>query len=296
MKPTILSCAVVGAFTMREHHPQVPITPEEIATACIEAAQAGAAIVHIHVRDPETGLNSTDLGLYREVVDRIRTSETEVLINLTTGPGARFTPSIADPMIPDPSSRIVKAVERTEHVAALRPDICSLDLNTMWFGTGSVVNVPDIIREMTGIIRESGVKPELEVFDSGDIRLAQDLLDEGLLEAPPFFQIVLGIKYGFAGNPETLFYARSQLPKGSEWAAFGISRMAFPLLAQSWLAGGHCRIGLEDAIYLSKGVLAPSNAAMVSKAVRIIEDLGGRVATVDEAREILKLRSRVSQQ
>lgn len=287
MSPTILTCAVIGAFTTREHHPQAPITPEEIATAAIEAAEAGAAMVHIHVRDPDTGLNSTDLGLYREVVERIRASDTDVLINLTTGPGGRLLPSKENPMIADPSSTITTAVKRTEHVAALKPDVCSLDLNTMWFGTAAVINVPDSVREMAQIIRESGVKPELEVFDSGDIRLASDLLAEGVLEAPPFFQIVLGVKYGFAMNPETMFYARSQLPAGSNWAAFGISRMSFPMVAQSWLLGGHCRVGMEDGVYLSRGVLAPNNAALVTKARRIIEDLGGQVATVDEARQIL---------
>lgn len=292
MNPTILTCAVLGAFTTREHHPHVPITPEEIATACIDAARAGAAVVHIHVRDPETGLNSMDLGLYREVVERIRASDTDVLINLTTGPGGRYLPSANNPAIGDPSSTITTAVKRTEHVAALQPDICSLDLNTMWFGTASVINAPDVVREMAGIIREAGTKPELEVFDSGDIRLAHDLLQEGTLESPPFFQIVLGVKYGFAGNPETLFYARSQLPKGSQWAAFGISRMVFPMVAQSWLAGGHCRVGLEDGIYLSRGVLAPDNAAMVKKAVRIIEDLGGEIASADRARELLGVRKK----
>ncbi|MEM7127121.1 MAG: 3-keto-5-aminohexanoate cleavage protein [Chloroflexota bacterium] len=292
MQPTILTCAVLGAFTTRENHPDLPITPEEIATACIEAAQAGAAAVHIHVRDPETGLNSMDLGLYREVVERIRASDTDVLINLTTGPGGRYLPSKENPNIGDPSSSMKSAIKRTEHVAALKPDICSLDLNTMWFGTASVINSPGMIRDMAAIIHEAGTKPELEVFDSGDIRIAHDLLEDGTLEAPPFFQIVLGVKYGFAGNPETLFYARSQLPKGSNWAAFGISRMVFPMVAQSWLAGGHCRVGLEDGIYLSRGVLAPNNAAMVSKAVRIIEDLGGTIATVEQAREIIGTRPR----
>ncbi|MEM7133883.1 MAG: 3-keto-5-aminohexanoate cleavage protein [Chloroflexota bacterium] len=287
MTATILTCAVIGGFTTRDHHPAAPITPEEIATACIEAAHAGATMVHIHVRDPETGLGSMDLGLYREVVDRIRESDAEVLINLTTGPGASFLPSAEDPNVADPATHMVKAVKRTEHVVALKPDVCSLDFPTMWFGQRAFMNVPDILREMATIIREAGTKPELEVFDSGDIRLVNDFLDEGLLEAPPFFQVVMGVKYGFSATPETVFYAKSQLPPGSKFAAFGVSRMAFPMVAQSWLAGGHCRIGLEDAIYLSRGVLAPNNAAMVIKAKRIIEDLGGKVATVAEGREIL---------
>ena len=291
MSQTILTCAIIGAFTTRENHPQAPITPEEIATAAIEAAEAGAAMVHLHVRDPKTGENSMDLGLYREVVDRIRASDVDVLINLTTGPGGRLLPSAADPRVADPSSTITTAIKRTEHVAALKPDVCSLDLNTMWFGTAAVINVPDTVREMAGIIREAGTKPELEVFDSGDIRLAKDLLDEGTLDSPPFFQIVLGAKYGFAMNPETLAYAKSQLPEGSAWAAFGISRMVFPMVAQSWLLGGHCRVGMEDGVYIRRGVLTPNNAAMVTKAKRIIEDLGGQTASAAEAREILGLSS-----
>ena len=287
MPSTILTCAVIGGSTTRDNHPDAPYTPEEIATACIEAAHAGATMVHVHVRDPETGAESMDLGLYREVVDRIRESDAEVLINLTTGPGASFLPSAEDPNVADPATHMVKAVKRTEHVVALKPDVCSLDFPTMWFGQRAFMNVPDILREMATIIREAGTKPELEVFDSGDIRLVNDFLDEGLLEAPPFFQIVMGVKYGFSATPETVFYAKSQLPPGSKFAAFGVSRMAFPMVAQSWLAGGHCRIGLEDAIYLSRGVLAPNNAAMVTKAKRIIEDLGGKVATVAEGRKIL---------
>lgn len=289
MTATILTCAVIGAFTTRDNHPEAPISPAEIATACIEAAHAGATMVHIHVRDPETGANSMDLGLYRDVVDRIRDSDAEILINLTTGPGGRFSPRLDQLNVGDETTNMATAVKRTEHVAALKPDVCSLDLNTMWFGTSAVINVPAVIKDMAAIIREAGTKPELEVFDSGDIRLAKDLLDEGVLDSPPFFQIVLGVKYGFAPNPETLFYARSQLPAGSQWAAFGVSRMAFPMVAQSWLAGGHCRVGMEDGVYLSRGVLAPNNAALVSKARRIIEDLGGRVATVAEGREILAL-------
>lgn len=288
--PTILTCAVIGAFTTREHNPNAPITPDEIATQCIDAAKAGAAMVHIHVRDPNTGANSMDLALYKDVVDQIRESDTDVLINLTTGPGGRILPGNPEPLEIHPSSSAVSAVKRTEHVAALKPDVCSLDLNTMWFGDAAVVNAPSMITDMAQIIHEAGTMPELEVFDSGDIRVAKDLLDQGILKAPPFFQIVLGVKFGFAMNPETMMYAKSQLPDGAKWAAFGISRMAFPLLAQAYILGGHCRIGMEDTVYLSRGVHAPNNAALVTKARGIIEELGGQVATVDEARDILGLK------
>jgi len=287
MNATILSCAVIGAFTTREHNPNAPITPDEIATSCINAAKAGAAVVHIHVRDPKTGENSMDLTYYKDVVDQIRASDVDVLINLTTGPGGRYLPGNPQPMPMDSSTAPSTAVKRTEHVATLKPDICSLDFNTNWFGTSAIINPPSMIRDMAQIIREAGTVPELEVFDSGDIRLAIDLLDEGVLDSPAFFQIVLGIKYGFNMNPETLAYAKSQLPADAKWAAFGVSRMTFPMVAQSWLLGGHCRVGMEDTVYLSRGVLAPSNAALVAKAKGIIEELGGTIATSDEARTIL---------
>lgn len=291
MSATILSCAVIGAFTTREHNPNAPITPSEIADACIGAAKAGAAVVHIHVRDPQTGENSMELAHYKDVVEQIRASATDVLINLTTGPGARYLPGNPQPLPLDSTSAAFTAVKRTEHVAALKPDICSLDFNTMWFGSSAVIHPPSMLRDMAQIIRDAGTVPELEVFDSGDIRLARDLLDEGILDAPPFFQIVLGVKYGFNMNPETLAYAKSQLPADAKWAGFGVSRMAYPMIAQSWLLGGHCRIGMEDTVYLRRGVLAPSNAELVAKAKRIIEDLGGTVATPDEARQILGVKN-----
>ncbi|MEM7539299.1 MAG: 3-keto-5-aminohexanoate cleavage protein [Chloroflexota bacterium] len=293
MPKTILTCAIIGAFTTRDHTPYAPITPEEIATQAIGAAQAGAAMVHLHVRYPDTGLNSMELAHYREVVDRIRDSGVEVLINLTTGPGGRLALNrTAAGVEIAPDTNMASTIKRTEHVAALKPDMCSLDLNTMWFGTSPTINAPEQIREMAAIIYESGVKPELEIFNSGDITLAKDLIKEGVLDDSPYFQIVLGVKYGFEMNTETLIYTRSQLPPNSTWAGFGVSRMAFPMLSQVWLLGGHCRIGMEDAIYLSKGVLAPDNAALVSKARRMIEDLGGELATVAEAREIIGLPAR----
>ncbi|MCP5155278.1 MAG: 3-keto-5-aminohexanoate cleavage protein [Ectothiorhodospiraceae bacterium] len=292
MTPTIISCAVTGTFPTREHNENLPVTPAEIAEACIGAAKAGAAICHIHVRDPETGRPSMKLEHYKEVVERIRASDTDLLINLTTGPGGRFMPSDDEPARAAPGTMLTTPEIRTEHVVELKPDICSLDLNTMWFGGGAVINSPRSIRIMAERIYAAGVKPELEVFDSGDIALAHDLLAEGVLKAPLLFQIVTGIKYGFVSTPETLAYARSLLPAGCAWAAFGASRMAFPMAAQAFLLGGHVRVGMEDTVYLAKGVKAPSNAALVAKARHIIEELGGEIATVDQARELLELPAR----
>lgn len=285
----IVTCAVTGGLTRPEQHPNLPITPEQIADAAINAAKAGAAIAHIHVRDPKTGAPSMKLEHYREVVDRIRASDTDLIINLTTGPGGRLVPSENDPRIAAPGTTLMRPERRVEHVVALKPEICSLDLNTMWFGNAVVINTPRNVRVMAEAIREAGALPELEVFDTGDIQLAHQLLADGVLARPPLFQIVLGIRNGFPASPETLMFARSLLPQDAMWAAMGIGRMEFPIVAQACLLGGHVRVGLEDNLYLEKGVLAPSNAALVERAVRIVELLGGTVATPAEARRILGL-------
>ena len=289
MKPTILSCAVTGSHTTRENNPTLPVTPEEIANDCIASARAGAAICHIHVRDPATGKPSMKLEYYTEVVERIRESDTDMIINLTTGPGGRFVPSEQNPSIAAPESMLTTPEIRTEHIVQLKPEICTLDLNTMWFGGGAVINSPANIKKMADRIYAAGVKPELEVFDSGDIQLAHDLMAEGTLREPALFQIVTGVKYGFAPGTQTMLYAKSLLPANAEWAAFGASRWAFPMLAQALLLGGHCRIGMEDAVYLERGVKCKGNTELVNKAVEIIRVLGGKLATVSEAREILGL-------
>ncbi|EHM02726.1 hypothetical protein HMPREF9946_00800 [Acetobacteraceae bacterium AT-5844] len=288
----ILTCAVTGNLTTPEQTPHLPITPEQIARSAIEAAQAGAAIVHLHVRDPATGRPSMALELYREVMERIRDSGTDVLINLTTGPGGRFVPSREDPRIAAPETTLLPPEKRVEHILALRPDIATLDLNTMWSGSAVVINAPWSIARMAEAIYAAGAIPELEVFDSGDIQLAKQLIKDGVLKDPCLFQICMGIRYGFAADPETLFYARSILPPGSHWAAFGIGRTEFPQLAQALLLGGHVRVGLEDNIYLSKGRLATSNAELVEHAVRIMRDLYVEPMTAAEARAELALVGR----
>lgn len=285
---TILTVAVTGNQTTLAQHPGLPCTPEQIATACIESAKAGAAIVHIHVRYAD-GRPSMELDHYRETVERIRESGTDVIINLTTGPGQRFIPSKDDPKVAAPGTTLMHPLRRVEHIQALRPDICSLDLNTMWSGASAVINSPESVTIMAEAIREAGTKPELEVFDSGDILLAKELLAKGVLSSPPLFQIVTGIRYGFESTAQTLIYARSLLPADAQWAAFGIGRMAFPMVAQAFLLGGHVRVGLEDAVMIRKGVLAPGNGAMAQKAAHIVDELGGELATPKEARKILGL-------
>jgi len=288
-RSTIISCAVTGSHTTREHNENLPVTPIEIADACIGAAKAGAAICHIHVRDPESGRPSMELKYYQEVVERIRSSNTDLIINLTTGPGGRYMPSDDNPAVAGPGTVLTTPEIRTEHVVQLQPEICSLDLNTMWFGSGAVINSPRNIKIMAQRIYEAGVKPEIEVFDSGDIQLSHELIADGTLREPVLFQIVTGVKYGFSASTETLTYARDLLPQGCAWAAFGASRMAFPMVAQAWLLGGHCRVGMEDTVYLSRGVKTPDNASLVSKAATIITELGGEIASVGEARDLLGL-------
>ena len=289
---TIITCAVTGNLTKPEQTPHLPITTKHIADECLVAARAGASAVHIHVRDPQTGKPSMSVDLYREVMQQVRSQDPDLIINLTTGPGGRYVPSEADPKVFAPGTTLLPPMERVKHVMELKPDVCSLDLNTMNSGPDVVINTPANVRKMAKAINDAGVLPELEVFDSGDINLARDLLADGTLRGPGLFTIVMGVKYGFSSLPETLFYAKQILPPGARWSAFGIGRMEFPMVAQTWLLGGHVRVGLEDNIYLSKGVLAQSNAELVTKCRRIVEDLGGAVATPSEAREMLGLPAR----
>lgn len=286
---TVITCAVTGNLVKPEQTPHLPITPEQIATECLAAAEAGAAQVHIHVRDPATGRPSMDVELYRDVVDRIRVRNRELVINLTTGPGGRFVPSEDDPRVAAPGSTLVHPDKRVEHIARIKPDVCSLDLNTMNSGPDVVINTPKNVRRMAAVIRAAGVMPELEVFDSGDVHLALDLIADGTLAGPGMWTFVLGVKYGFAPAPQTVLYARDLLPPGAFWTAFGIGRMEYPIVAQVWLAGGHVRVGMEDNIYLDRGVLAQSNAQLVAKAADILRSLGGEVASAREARTMLGL-------
>jgi uncharacterized protein (DUF849 family) len=289
-RKTIITCAVTGNLTKPEQHPGLPVTPEQIATASLDAARAGAAVVHIHVRDPQTGRPSMDIALYGDVINRIRAVDKDLIINLTTGPGGRFIPSDDNPRVAAPGTTLMRPEERVEHILQLRPDICSLDLNTMNSGGDVVINTPKNVARMAAVIREAGVKPELEIFDSGDMHLARDLIDTGVLDGPGLWTFVMGVKYGFSATPESLLYARSLLPSGATWAAFGVGRFEFPMVAQAWLAGGHVRVGLEDNIYISKGVLAESNATLVERARDIVVSLGGELASAKEARALLGLK------
>jgi uncharacterized protein (DUF849 family) len=289
-----ITCAVTGNLTTPDQTPHLPITPEQIADACLGAAEAGAAIVHIHVRDPETGKPSMELDYYRDVVERIRAKNAQLILNITTGPGGRFVPSPDEPRVAAPGTTLMAPEKRAAHIAALRPEICTIDLNTMNSGNEVVINTPGNVRRMAKVMRDVGVKPEVELFDSGDIALMHDLIRDGTLESPMLCSFVMGVRYGFQPSPETVLYARNLLPSNAEFTAIGIGKAAFTTVAQSYLAGGHIRVGLEDSVYLARGQLASSNAAMVEKARRIVEDLGAQIAAPREAREIIGLPTRLA--
>lgn len=288
---TILTCAVTGNLTRPDQTPHLPVTPEQISDACLEAADAGAAAVHIHVRDPNTGAPSMDVDLYARVVETLRRERPELIINLTTGPGGRFVPSADEPRVAGPGTSLLPPELRVAHIAALKPDVCSLDLNTMNSGEQVVMNTPANVRRMAAVIRAHGVKPELECFDTGDLVLAQTLIADGTLQSPGLYTFVMGVRYALPFTPGALMLARSLIAPDASWSAFAVGRHAFPAVAQAHLLGGNVRIGLEDTIYLDKGVLARSNAELVRKARRIVEDLGGRLATCAQARERWRLRA-----
>jgi uncharacterized protein (DUF849 family) len=290
-RKVMIACAVTGSADTPARNPAVPITPSEIATSAIDAAKSGACIVHIHVRDPKTKRASTDFALYREVVERIRASGTDVIINLTTGPGARFVPGIDDPLKPGPGSTLTLPTERVRHVVELMPEICSLDMGSMNMGAHVFINTPSHLEAMAAIIRDAGVTPELELFETGHLLLAKRMIETGHIRPPGLFQICLGISWGQPATLEALMYMRSLLPPECVWFAFGISLHQFPIAAQTVLLGGHVRVGLEDNLYLAKGKLAPSNAALVEKAATIVDVLGDYVATPVEARQMLRLKS-----
>ncbi|MGW6579717.1 3-keto-5-aminohexanoate cleavage protein [Streptomyces globisporus] len=289
----IITCALTGAGDTVGRSPHVPVTPEQIAASAVEAAGAGAAVVHIHVREPETGAPSRDPRLYREVVERIRETGTDVVINLTAGMGGDLVIDPEAPLRQLPGTDLVSGLDRLPHVEELLPDICTLDCGSLNFGDGSnlYVSTPDMLRTGAQRIQELGVRPELEIFDTGQLWFAKQLLAEGLLDDPTVFQLCMGIPWGAPADPGVLQSMVNMLPRGAQWASFALGRMQMPWVAQSILLGGHVRVGLEDNLYLGKGVKA-TNGQLVERAVRITESLGSRVATPDEAREKLGLRPR----
>jgi uncharacterized protein (DUF849 family) len=288
-----ITCAVTGAGDTAGRSDRVPVTAEQIADSAIEAAGAGAAIAHIHVRDPDTGRGSRRPELYREVVERIRGADIDVVLNLTAGMGGDLVLGGTDRPLPldDSGTDMAGAAERLAHVEELRPEICTLDCGSMNFAAGGdyvMVNTPAMLRAMAARIQAAGVRPELEVFDTGHLRIVKELIVEGLIDDPVMIQLCMGIPYGAPDDPGTLLAMVSQLPPGAVFSAFSISRMELPYVAMAVLAGGNVRVGLEDNLYLSRGVAA-GNGDLVERAVAILEAMNVRVLGPGEVRERLRL-------
>jgi uncharacterized protein (DUF849 family) len=293
-RKVILTCAVTGNAPFNPKHPCFPVTPAQIAGAVMESAHAGASIAHIHVRDPNTGAGSRDPGLFLEVVDRVRQSGTDIVINLTAGLGAFFLPDPEDEGHALPESDVATVAERVRHLEECLPEMASLDITTGNQVEGPMefvyLNTTRTLRAMAIRFQELGVKPELEVFQAGDIEFGKQLIREGLVDDPPMFQMVLGVLWGAPADPESMIYMRNLLPSGAVWGALGLARMQMPIVAQSILLGGNVRVGLEDNLYLRRGEFA-TNGQLVERAHTIIECLGHQVATPQETREILKLKN-----
>jgi uncharacterized protein (DUF849 family) len=289
-----ITCAVTGAGATADKSELVPVTPEQIADAAIDAGRAGAAVVHIHVRDPATGKGARDVALYSEVVERLRSSDVDLVLNLSAGMGGDLVLGGDEAPLPlDPDATdMVGAAERLAQVEQLMPEICTLDCGSMNFAAGGdyvLVNTPGIVRTMARRIQELGVRPELEVFDSGHLVLVKELIRDGLIDDPVLIQLCMGIPYGAPDDPTTLMTMVGRLPAGCVFSAFSIGQMQLPYVAMAALAGGNVRVGLEDNIYLSRGVLA-TNADLVERAVTILEAMNARVLGPDEVREKLRLR------
>ncbi|MGY2891283.1 uncharacterized protein (DUF849 family) [Bradyrhizobium sp. USDA 4524] len=286
-RKVMVTCAVTGGSSaILAKHPNIPKTPAQIAEAALEAAKAGAAIVHIHVREPETGVPSNRFELYEQVVKKLRDAATDVIVNLTCGMDGSLTLASLDPINIGKATTLKNPIERCIHAIKLQPELATLDCGTMIFGESMYVARMSDLREMATLMREAGVKPELECFELGHIETAKNLISESKIDAPPLFQFCLGTGYGAPAVPIIVQAMREILPSGAIWGGFGCGAGEMPAVAQLLTMGGHVRVGLEDNIYLRRGVLA-SNAQLVENAVGIIERIGASVATPAEAREIL---------
>lgn len=278
MDKVIITVAVTGSRPTKEINPAVPYSPEEIAQSTLEAWRAGAAIAHIHVRDPKTGMPSHELKLFREVVEQVQ-GESDILLNLTTS--GLFI-----------SGNQSEVVEKRLAPLSLRPELCSFDIGSMNFQDRVFINPPAWGVEAAKKMQAYGVKPEIEVFDTGHIAQAVDLIERGLIEDPPWFQLCMGVKWGIPGTIENLKFMRSKLPDSAQWSVLGVGRVQYTIISEAIQMGGHIRVGLEDNVYLEKGVHAQNNAELVEKAVSLVHKHGLVVATPDEARKILRIKKR----
>lgn len=286
----LLTAAVTGAGDTKSINDHVPVTPKEIADSAIESAKAGATVAHIHARDPKTGGVSHEMDHYREIVDRIRESEVDVVINITAGGGGDFIPNLNTPAAGGDGTWIQTPEERHAPVGELLPEMCTLDCGSVNFGDMIYLSPTEWLRDHAKLIQQSGVKPELECFDTGHLRFANQLIEEGLIDGDPMFQFCLGIPWGAEADVETMLYMKKRLPENAHWSAFGIGRMQLPIAMQAAMLGGNIRVGLEDNLYLTRGVPA-TNEQLVDRAVEMLHANGVEVMTPQEAREFYQLRN-----
>ena len=294
-RDVFITCAVTGSGSTQDRSPHVPRSPEAIAKSAIDAARAGAAIVHCHVRDPESGVPSRLPSLYREVTDRIRDAEVDVVLNLTAGMGGDITFGSTEKPLPvnEAGTDMIGAAERVVHIAECLPELCTLDCGTMNFAEADYVmtNTPGMLRAMGQMMTDLGVKPEIEAFDTGHLWFAKQLVKEGILASPALVQLCMGVPWGAPNDLNTFMAMVNNVPEDWHWSAFSLGRDQMPYAAAAMLAGGNIRVGLEDNIYLSKGVLA-TNAQLVEKAVTVAENMGARVIGPEAVREKLGLVKR----
>ena len=290
-----ITSAVTGSGDTAGKSDKVPVTPKEIADAAIESAKAGAAIAHCHVRDPETGAPSRKVEYYREVVERIREADEDVVINLTAGMGGDLTlGNVEQPLPPSVvGTDMAGATERMEHVKELLPEICTLDCGTLNFGHGDYVmtNTPSMLRAMAQQMTDLGVRPEIEAFDTGHLWFAKQLVEEGIIEDPVMVQLCMGIPWGAPNDMNTFMAMVNNIPDGWIWSAFSIGRMQMPYVAAAAMAGGNIRVGLEDNLYLDRGVFA-TNGQLVERAASIATNMGAKILGPDDVRAKLKLVKR----
>jgi uncharacterized protein (DUF849 family) len=296
-RKVILTCAVTGSAAVNPKYPaalRYPVTPEQICQAAIDSVKAGASVVHVHVRDPKTGASTRDCRLFREVVDRIRQTGQNLVLNVTCGGGAFFLPDPENEGRALTGSDVASIEDRVRHIRDCLPDICSLDVTTANQVDDGIeyvyLNTTSTLRAMAQVFKDIGVKPELETFQAGDVVFANQLVAEGLIDGVPLYQFVLGVKWGAPATVDTVGYMRSLLPPSAVWTAMGISRMQMPIAAASILLGGNVRVGLEDNLYLERGIFA-TNPQLVERAANIIRSLGEEVATPEDVRQILRLKS-----
>ncbi len=290
-RPIVITCAITGSHQDFAKHPDYPITPAQIARDCLEAEKAGAAIAHVHARDPDTGWPSMSIDLYREILDRVRDAGSDIVVNLTTGEGGVFESSEDDPGRNTERANMQLPEARVAHIEALRPEMCTLDVATMNFGEFVFINSPAHLRRMARRIIAANCQPEIEVFDVGHVVLANKLVAEGVLSGPLLFQLCLGVPYGAPATAQVMGLMASMLPNGATWSAFGIGPLEFDVVGQAVAQGGNVRVGLEDNMYLAKGRFA-TNAQLVDRAASIVGLLNRDVATPAQAREIVGINAR----